>query len=134
MSDLLVTDTHGLIWHVTGRERKLGRAARRAYRRAEAGEILIAVPVLVLAEVLEASARGVLALEGGFERWLDRLTRHPGFGPVGLTVEMLRASTALTGIPERPDRLIAATAAHFQCPLITRVAEIAGCGVEVLWD
>jgi len=134
MSELLVTDTHALVWHVTGQGRKLGRAARRAYARAEEGDVLIAVPVVVLAEILEAAARGVLALDGGFERWLDRLERHPGFGPVGLSVQMLRVSAGLLRIPERPDRLIAATAAHFECPLITGDPEIAGAGVEVLWD
>jgi predicted nucleic acid-binding protein len=47
---------------------------------------------------------------------------------------VLRAQ-ALYSIPERGDRLIAATAAHMDLPLITRDPEIArAAGVELHWS
>ena len=46
---------------------------------------------------------------------------------------VLRAHT-LYAIPERGDRLIAATAAELDCPLITRDPEIArAAGVDLIW-
>ena len=45
---------------------------------------------------------------------------------------VLRAET-LYRIPERTDRLIAATAAALDYPLITRDARIREAGVNVIW-
>jgi predicted nucleic acid-binding protein len=50
-------------------------------------------------------------------------------------VEIVLRSQSLYSIPGRGDRLIAATAAHMDLPLITRDPEIApAAGVELLWE
>ena len=51
-----------------------------------------------------------------------------------LTAAIVLRSQELYAIPERGDRLVAATAAELDCPLITRDPEIAAAaGVEVIW-
>lgn len=134
MPELLVTDTHALLWHVVGPRTRLGRNARRAFERAEAGRAVVIVPVVVLVELLDGVARGRLSLDGGFAAWTARLRAHPGYDLADLSADIVVRSSELLSIPDRADRLIAATAAHLECPLVTRDPEIAkSAGVEVVW-
>ena len=120
MTRAAVTDSHALIWYAMGRRRKLGRAAHAMFTRAERGEAVIYVPALVLVEIAEAVRRGVLRFEGGFSRWAGLLHAAKGFAPADLTTDVVLEAEALYAIPERGDRLIAATAVANGCPLITR--------------
>jgi PIN domain nuclease of toxin-antitoxin system len=115
-----VTDSHALIWYAMGRRRKLGRAAQSVFARAERGEAVIYVPTLVLVDIAEAVRRGALRFEGGFTRWAGLLQAAKGFAPADLTTDVVLEAEALYAIPERGDRLIAATAVANGCPLITR--------------
>jgi len=115
-----VTDAHALIWHALGRPRKLGRRARAAFERAERGEATIHVPVIVLVEIGEAVRRGGVRFEGGFSRWLRLLTASGRFVAADLSTAVVVEAQALYAIPERGDRLIAATAVALGCALITR--------------
>lgn len=133
MADRFVTDTHALLWHLSGAKRKLGRNARRAFDRAESGRSIILVPVMVLAEVLEGFAKERLHLDGSFAQWTARLRAHPGYEVADLTAEVILRSAELMSVPERTDRLIAATALELGVPLITRDPELRGVGVEVVW-
>lgn len=134
MAVIVVTDTHALMWYAQGRAKKLGPDARRVYERADEGRATIFVPTLALVEVAEAVRAGRISLPGGFGAWTDRLlsTRH--FLSADLTWEIVRRAETLVAIPERGDRLIGATAAHLECPLLTRDPEIAAAaGVETVW-
>lgn len=133
MADRFATDTHALLWHLTGTRRKLGRHARRAFDRAEAARAVVLVPVIVLAEILDGFARGRLHLEGGFAAWTGRLRAHPGYGVVDLTADIVLRSSDLLSVPERADRLIAATALEHDVPLITRDPELKSAGPELVW-
>ncbi|HEX2205384.1 MAG TPA: PIN domain-containing protein [Longimicrobium sp.] len=131
---LVVSDTHALIWYAQGRTQKLGPAARRVFERCASGQAAVYVPALVLAELSEAARCGRVALPGGFLFWTAQLFASGRFVPVGLTWEILRRAESLYAIPERGDRLIAATAAQLDAPLLTRDPEIgAAAGVEVIW-
>lgn len=134
MTSLAVTDAHAVIWYAQDRPEKLGPAARRVFDAVDEGTALIYVPALVLVEVGEAAATGQLALPGHFEDWVDRLLTSGRFLAVDLSWEIIRRAERLRSIPERGDRLIAATAAHLGHPLITRDPAIAAAsGVEVIW-
>lgn len=133
MAEAPVTDTHALLWHLTGARRKLGRRARAAFDRAEEGRSLVLVPVVVLFEVLDAWARGRLRLDGGFAVWTKRLRAHPGYEVVDLTADIVVRSSELLAVPERADRLIAATALERGGRLITRDPQLAGVGVPTMW-
>jgi PIN domain nuclease of toxin-antitoxin system len=115
-----VTDSHALIWYAMGRPRKLGRAARAMFARAERGEATVYIPALVLVEIAEAVRRGALRFDGGFTRWAGLLLASSGFASADLTTDVVLEAEALCAIPERGDRLIAATAVAHECPLITR--------------
>jgi PIN domain nuclease of toxin-antitoxin system len=129
-----VTDTHALIWYAIGPPRKLGRRARALFERAERGQATIYVPVLVLVEIAEAIRRGTIHSPGGFGRWAERLLASGHFLTADLTPAIVRAAEALYAVPERGDRLVAATAWHLECPLVTKDAAIARVpGLATIW-
>jgi PIN domain nuclease of toxin-antitoxin system len=129
-----VTDTHALIWYAMGPSRKLGRQARAAFDRAARRQATIYVPVLVLVEISEAIRRGSVRSEPGFSRWMERLLLNGGFVAADLSPAVVLEAEALYAIPERGDRLIAATAAAWGCALITRDREIGRLGgVPTIW-
>ena len=119
VTTVAVTDSHALIWYTIGPGRKLGRAARALFARAERGEATVYVPVLVLVEVAEAVRLGRLRCDGGFARWARGLLASGRFVAADLTADVVLEADGLYAIPERGDRLIAATARHLGCPLIT---------------
>lgn len=129
-----VTDSQALIWYAMGPARKLGRKARTLFERAERRQAVIYVPVVVLVEVAEAIRRGSVRCEPGFARWTSRLLASGGFIAADLTTQIVLEAEGLCGIPERGDRLIAATAAFFACPLLTNDPEIARVtGLTTIW-
>jgi PIN domain nuclease of toxin-antitoxin system len=104
------------------------------FEQAEAGRAAIYVPTIALVELGEASWRGRISLKGGFTAWVDALFSSGHFFPVDLSREIVERAEGLYAIAERGDRLIAATAAHLDCPLMTRDPAIEDvAGIEVLW-
>jgi PIN domain nuclease of toxin-antitoxin system len=129
-----VTDTHALIWYAMGPGRRLGRQARARFARAESRQALIYVPVIVLVEVAEAIHRGVVRCDRGYRRWTDQLLGSGGFLAVDLTAAIVREAESLYAVPERGDRLIAATAVHLGYPLITKDPALAKLpALKTIW-
>lgn len=128
---LYVTDAHALIWYASGRTRRLGRSARAAYTAAEAGRAAIYIPAVALVEVLECIRRGALRPAVPVREWLHDLFASGSFHFVPLSLEVAEVAHGLHAVPERGDRLIAATALVLGHPLITRDAAIEG--VDVVW-
>ena len=125
VTSVAVTDSHALIWYAMGPGRRLGRAARALFARADRGDATIYVPTLVLVEVAEAVRRGALRFDGGFSRWARGLLASGRFVAADLTADVVLEADGLYAIRERGDRLIAATAVHLECPLITRDPDLA---------
>ena len=128
-----VTDTHALVWYAMGPQRKLGRGARAMFGRAERGQGTIYVPTLVLVEIAEAVRRRIIRCDEGFSRWANRLLSSGHFLAVDLTAAIVIEAESLYSIPERGDRLIAATAAHLGCPLLSKDPQIARTTVTTVW-
>lgn len=132
--NVAVADAHALIWHVTGAPRKLGARARAFFARAERGGATVFVPTIALLEMSEAARRGTLRFDGGFARWAPAFLQAGSFIAADLTTDIVVAAEALYSLPERGDRLIAATALHLECALITRDPAMARlAGLETLW-
>lgn len=134
MSILAVADTHALIWFAGSRWNKLGRRARAVFERVLQGDGAIFVPALALVELSEAVHAGEIKLSGGFAAWCRQIFASGQFIPADLTWPVVQRAEQLFAIPERGDRLIAATAVELGYPLITRDPEIASvAGLELIW-
>ena len=134
-SVLAVTDTHSLLWYAGKQHRKLGRAALAHFQRADASQAAVYVPAMVLAEVSELARLRRIQLPTPFGTWLDEVFANKCIIAQPLTAAILRRAHDLCALPDWRDRLVAATAAVLEVPLITRDPAIADCArVEPLWD
>ena len=131
--ELAVTDTHPLVWFALGKPSRLSRNSRRWFNRVEGGRAALFVPTMVLAEMGDMARRGEIRLPGGLSLWADRLFATHRFFPSDLTFAVVSRAETLYEIRDRSDRLIAATAAELDLPLITRDAAIAEAGVATIW-
>jgi PIN domain nuclease of toxin-antitoxin system len=124
-------DTHALIWHAT-RPKRLGRAAARWLREADAGRAEIAIPAIIPIELtlLREAGRDVLGMQQ-IEILLDQ-------GPFVLqALELAQALefARLDTIADPFDRMIIAAARAADVPLITGDEAItASALVEIIWD
>ncbi len=134
-SMIAVTDTHSLLWYANLRShKKLGRDALLHFQRVDRREAAVYVPALVLAEVGELAHLGRIDLGLPFSDWMDGVFSNACILSQPLTHAIVRTAHNLFAIPERGDRLIAATAVALDVPLITRDPEIAACAnVTLLW-
>lgn len=136
LPEIAVADTHALIWWLTDRWALLGRRAGAFFDRVDAGGGVVCIPTLSLVELDEALARGDVRLDQPFPDFVGRLRSTPSrYRIVPLTEEIVLRAHGLFSIPERGDRLIAATAAELDYPLITRDPAITkATGVRQLWS
>lgn len=126
LPEIAVVDTHALIWWIGGRTRQLGRRARTFLERVDEGAAVACVPAIVLVELGEAIQRGVFSLDEPFEAFVARLENTPSrYQVVPLTAAIVSRAHELYAIPERGDRLIAATARELGYALVTRDPAIA---------
>ena len=117
---LYVTDTQPLVYFSTGRTRKLGPQARRAFQQAERGRGHIVIPVTVLEEILHLSEMGRVRLKLPLRELVSRY-QHQGspFSVQDYSVDILLAVEQFPAIRDPFDRAIVATAHTLGYPLIT---------------
>lgn len=129
-----VTDTHPLIWHLTGDERLSGRV-RQIFDETDRGRHTIWIPSIVLVEILYISEKkGVLPARGS--AFFDVLAEAPNYVVDPLDWQTLASMQSIprTAIKDMPDRIVAATSLKLSFPLITIDPIIASSGlVSVLW-
>jgi PIN domain nuclease of toxin-antitoxin system len=125
-------DTHALIWYLT-RPKKLGRAAARRLREADAGRGEVLVPAIVLVELtlLREAGRNVIGVPQ-VEALLDA---QPAFQLQPLELAQAMEFALLDSLPDPFDRLIVAAARSADVPLISADTVIdASALVETIWD
>lgn len=135
MIELAVVDTHALIWWLRGKGTLLGRRAREFMSRLDEGRAVACISTVSLVEISEAVWAGRYRLPEPWEAFLTRLESTPSrYQVVPLTTAIVARAHDLYAIPERADRLIAATAAELGYPLVTGDPAIAAAiGAEQLW-
>lgn len=133
--EIAVTDTHALIWWITDARYRLGRRANAFFDRVDRGLAVACIPTVVLVELDEAVHYGDLSLSEPFPRLVERLELTPSrYQLVPLTPAIVLRAHELFAIPDRGDRLIAATAAELGYPLVTRDPAItAATAVDHVW-
>lgn len=133
--EIAVVDTHALIWWLCGDARRLGKTARSFTQRVDAGMAVACVPAIALVELSEAVARGRVTLFEPFDAFVRRLDSTPSrYQVVPLSAGVVRRAHDLFAVPERGDRLIAATAQELGVPLVTRDPALArAIGERAVW-
>jgi PIN domain nuclease of toxin-antitoxin system len=125
-------DTHALVWYLS-RPKRLGRAAARLLRQADAGRAEILVPVVVLIELtlLREAGRNVV----GVPQVEALLAAQPAFKLLPLEMTQAREFVLLESLADPFDRLIVAAARAAGAPLITGDGTIDESAlVETIWD
>ena len=128
-----VTDTHALIFYVTGTNARLSRRARRAFERAESGDAYIYIAAATLWEVSRLEQEGAIRLNEPYEDWADSLLAHACFECVPFDEKVIAEARNYRFNRDVFDAAIVATARLKDVPLITRDEEIAASGLVDIW-
>lgn len=117
---LYVTDTHPLVYFSTGRTRKLGQQARRAFQQAVRGRGHIVIPLTVLEEILRLGEMGRIRLKLPLRELVSQYQQQGSpFSVQDYSVDILLAVEQFPAIRDPFDRVIVATAHTLGYPLIT---------------
>lgn len=123
-------DTVAFILRLEGR--RLPLAAAAAFDEAEAGRATLHVPTMVFAEILYLAERGRIA--ASLTQARSYMSKQPHCQEAPLTLAIVETASRISDIPELHDRLIAATAANLDVPLLTNDAVITrSSAVSVVW-
>lgn len=129
-----VTDTHSLVWYLTGKCGRLGKKALKQFQEAESSRGHIVIPAVAIFELVLLVESGKLEFPDirGFIRDLKRASN---FSVADLTIEIIEKAMELAAIGDPFDRLIAATAKALDYPLISRDEKLGRLDkVETIWD
>ncbi|MEW6126375.1 MAG: PIN domain-containing protein [Acidobacteriota bacterium] len=130
-----VTDTHPMIWALSD-DPRLSSPAKSVFVEADTGKAIIIIPPIVIVEMIYLSEKGRIPLHlvDDFMNKIAQLGRSYRLTLLGKAVIKALRQIPRDQIPEMPDRIIAATAKAYNCPLITRDGMITSFGaVAVLW-
>jgi PIN domain nuclease of toxin-antitoxin system len=135
MPEIALADTHALLWWLSDERHRLGRQAAAFFDQVDDARAVVCVSAMSLVEIDEAVTKRRIAFPEPFPDFVHRLEATPSrYQLVSLTPEIVLHAHELFQIPERGDRLIAATAAALGYPLITRDPEIARViGADHIW-
>ena len=127
-----VTDTHALIWHLTG-DPRLSAEARRVFRDADQGRETVYIPCILLFELSYLFEKKRVAVDIGNVISMLRTSGNYRVEPMCVPVIQRSLSLSRVAVPDPWDRLIAGTAIHLGLPLITRDQALQDSGIKTFW-
>jgi PIN domain nuclease of toxin-antitoxin system len=129
-----IADTHAVIWSLFG-DSRLSAAARAFIAHAAQSGASVGVSGMTLVEIVYLVEKGRIPRDT-LERLL-RLLSDPedvlAEIPVDHAIAEAMRQVDRQQVPDLPDRMIAATALHYQVPLISRDRKIQSAGFETIW-
>ncbi len=136
----LVLDTHAVIWYLSG-SKQLSPAARTVIESAERNAEDIFISAISLVEVIYLAEKGRLSALA-LQRLQDALRDPTGsmvVAPLDAAVAEAVQRIPRETVPDMPDRIIAATAAHLDADLVTRdrrlhlAGILKAAGIRIVW-
>jgi len=125
-----VTDTMALVLRIE--KRKLGLKVKAAFDSAEAGNALIYLPGIVLAEILYLSEKK--RIQTDLSSVSNYLSQFPNIREYPVDLAVAQSAAQIHDIPELHDRLIAGTARLLQRELLSNDPAIqASTSVRTIW-
>ncbi len=134
MSIVAVADTHAVIWYLYG-DSRLSVRARQVFEGAAKQGNIVSLSSMTLAEIVYLSEKGRIAPAtiNLILAELDSATAVLVETPMDRHVITAMRTINRADVPELPDRVIAATAAHLGVPLISRDGKIQASGLITVW-
>jgi len=122
-----VTDTHPLLWHMTG-DQRLSSAAKDIFDKED-----IYIPCIVFFEMLYLIEKKKIPVNFATLVTMVSSSQNYRVEPICLPIiERARVISKET-LPDPWDRLIAATSIHLKLPLISRDKSLGKIGLQVIW-
>lgn len=97
---IYVTDTHPLVFHLTGKRSKLGQRAALIFRDADRGRAAIVIPIAVLEEIMRLAEKGVVRLPWPFVPWVREISLSSNYLIQPYTVDVLLEAAALPQVKD----------------------------------
>jgi PIN domain nuclease of toxin-antitoxin system len=129
-----IADTHTTVWYLFD-DPRLSRSAREAFERAAVSGDKVGVSAISLAEIVYPCEKGripantlagTLALIHDPERVLTEV-------PLDYKIVEEMKRIPREGVPDLPDRIIAATGLQLGVPVISRDAKIRSANFRTIW-
>lgn len=112
-----VADTHALLWWFTDSP-KISPKASEVFEKCEAGESIIFIPSIVIAEALSIFDKKRISFN--FKNLFKKINDSENFVLIALDFPILEKMVALTKLPELHDKIIVSTAKYLKVPIITK--------------
>jgi len=128
----VVTDTHALVWHLTG-DSRLSDNARRLFEDADQGRETVHIPCILLFELTYLVEKKRIGLD--LACVVSRLKGASNYRVEPMCIPVIERSSSISrdAVPDPWDRLIAGTALHLGLPLITRDSALRALGIATVW-
>jgi PIN domain nuclease of toxin-antitoxin system len=134
-ASVLVTDTHPLVYFITGQFHKLPKKVKQTFESAVEGRSAIFVPAIVLWEFSSLIKAGTVRLSVSLDEYVQGHFFAKAISILDLETEDILLSHRLTFSRDPFDVLIVAMALRMDCPLISGDGIIhAQKPCDLFWD
>lgn len=127
-----VSDTHSLIWYLTG-DAKISPRVKKIFQSADHGEHEIIIPCIVFFELLYLIEKKKLSVDFGDFIALVESAANYKVEPLCLPIIRISRTISREKVSDPWDRLIAATSLHLSFPMLSKDENFRKIGLEVIW-